>query len=954
MAPNGSGSHDKTVSIPEASPPSLSMEVLERLLNDVSQPLAAKDRAHRFLLVNSAMCALLKHSRDELLGRSIADFEPEDQALMSAADDEHVFATGRERVVDEVVTVDGSARLMRIHKRLLTRQGPEGDEPLLVVSALDVTESRQTERALRESEEHYRNSMELNPQIPWVADAQGNIIEFSERWCEITGMSREEARGEGWAKALHPEDVGTTSKVWSHCVATGAPFDHEYRVRIRDGSYRWFRARGQAQRDSLGRISRWYGTSEDIHSHKQDTLALLERERQLQTVFNQTSIGLLHQDRHNRVVMVNQRYLDILGRTQDELEGILPIRFVHPRDIERQTAQLQEHEQTGEPLQLETRYVRTDGSIIWCNINMSYVRNEAGDITGTVTVAEDITRHTLAEERARKANDLLQDVIDSADDLIFVKDVNGRYRAANKKFGGAAVLGKTDYDLSSAHIADKYVRDDQEVLATGQTLSIEEYVTEKGTRRYYHTVKVPWRQDEAIIGVIGIARDITHRKDVEERLLWAAYHDELTGLANRRLFQEQIGKALEECAAAGCLVGLLAMDVDHFKQINDRFGHDVGDVCLKGFAERLRQVVGDRGQIARLGGDEFAVVLPDVRSERDISALAKAIVDRMYEPLFLHDDVLDCHTSIGGAITKPGLAVTPEELRKQADLALYASKAAGRGVFTMFRPSMQKDLQKLASALEAAEQAIAFDWIVPHYQPKVDLRSGKLIGFEALLRWNDPRKGLQSPETIAPAFDNTDLGIAIGERIQSCVFRHLRGWLDSGTEVGRIAVNASSSEFRRDDYAERVLAKLRVAGIPTHCLEIEVTEGVFLGDGSEFVKRALFTLSAAGVTVALDDFGTGYASLSHLKQFPVNVLKIDRSFIGGLERDASDAAVVKVLLGLGQNLGILVVAEGVETAGQAALLRQQGCTAAQGFYFGHPMAASDVCDFVSSWDGAKR
>lgn len=244
---------------------------------------------------------------------------------------------------------------------------------------------------------------------------------------------------------------------------------------------------------------------------------------------------------------------------------------------------------------------------------------------------------------------------------------------------------------------------------------------------------------------------------------------------------------------------------------------------------------------------------------------------------------------------------------------------------------------------------VTSDWIVPFYQPKVDLMSGKLDGFEALLRWRHPRTGIHTPATIAPAFDDIELGRAIGARMLSCVVKDVRGWLDAGLEVGRIAINASTAEFRYGDYAERMLEELARAGVPTACLEVEVTESVFLGRSAGTVERALRTLSGAGVTIALDDFGTGYASLTHLKRFPVDVIKLDHSFIRDMETDASDAAIVQAMLSLSQSLGITVVAEGVETPTQASILREQGCDLGQGYHFGRPMPAKDIPQCMRLW-----
>jgi diguanylate cyclase (GGDEF)-like protein/PAS domain S-box-containing protein len=563
---------------------------------------------------------------------------------------------------------------------------------------------RKAEQALRESEEHYRYSVELNPQIPWIADPQGNILNVSSRWTERIGTRVEEALGSGWIQTLHPDDLAPTLQRWSHSLATGEPFDTEYRLRLADGSYRWALARAAARRGEDGSILRWYGMAEDIHD----------------------------------------------------------------------------------------------------------------------------------------------------------------------------------------------------------------------------------------------------RKLAQEALHWAAYHDDLTGLPNRRLFQERLQEVLDRAAKAQQRVGLLIMDIDDFKQINDQFGHDAGDALLKAFGKRLASYIRATETVARLGGDEFAVILPDVAGEDDVARMAMDILARMQEPLMLGNLVRECRSSIGGTISNRQ-NISAEELLKQADLALYSCKAAGRGLFEMFKPAMRDEAQKRTSALEVARQVVVHDWIEPFYQPKVVLGSGRLAGFEALLRWRHPRLGLQSPDTLAPAFGDTELGIAIGARMLSCVASDMRRWLDAGLDIGRISINASAAEFRRDDYAQRVLQHLREAGIPPSRFEVEVTETVFLDHDIENVQRTLRVLSEGEISIALDDFGTGYASLSHLKQFPVDIIKIDRSFVSGLVTDAGDAAIVKAVLSLGQSLGIRVVAEGVETAAQAAFLREHGCDLGQGYHFGRPMPAGEVRQFIASW-----
>jgi EAL domain-containing protein (putative c-di-GMP-specific phosphodiesterase class I) len=282
-------------------------------------------------------------------------------------------------------------------------------------------------------------------------------------------------------------------------------------------------------------------------------------------------------------------------------------------------------------------------------------------------------------------------------------------------------------------------------------------------------------------------------------------------------------------------------------------------------------------------------------------------------------------------------------------MALYAAKAQELGRIAVFQPAMRAAMQKRTSELSLARRALREDLILPVYQPKVELGSGKLVGFEALLRWKYPGRGLQVPETIAAAFEDYELARELTDRILAGVLRDMRGWLDRGIQFGHVAVNAAAADFKQKDFAERLLERLDAAAVPHEKLQVEVTETVFLGRGAEHVERALKTLSASGIRIALDDFGTGYASLSHLKQFPVDVVKIDRSFLRDVREDAHNAAIIKTVVSLGRSLQLDVVAEGVETPQQEAFLVSQGCRLGQGFLYGKAAPAERLPDLIRSW-----
>lgn len=441
--------------------------------------------------------------------------------------------------------------------------------------------------------------------------------------------------------------------------------------------------------------------------------------------------------------------------------------------------------------------------------------------------------------------------------------------------------------------------------------------------------------------ILSSALDITDRKLVELHLSQLAMSDALTGLANRSHFMTAADRAIRQGSETGGKIGVLLLDVDDFKQVNDTAGHDAGDALLRAVAARLQASVRPGDVVARLGGDEFAVMLSGLRSEADLEAILGRIMSKLGEPLSYAGRSIVCRASIGASLF-PQHAEQVQELMKCADIALYEAKSRGRGRACLFEPSMLVAWEKEARMVFNAREAIASEEIVPFYQPKVDLASGRIFGFEALLRWVRPNGEIVMPGAISAAFEYPDLAQAITARMIGCVIRDIRTWLDQGLEIGHVAVNLAGADLLNEAFPQQLLSSLAAANVPAHRFELEVTESVFLGRGAESVGRALRSLSLAGIRIALDDFGTGYASLSHLKQFPIDIIKIDQRFVQDLQDDPDDAAIVRAVLNLGYSLGIKTVAEGVETMAQAEYLRAGGCHFGQGFLFSPAVPASEV------------
>ena len=435
-------------------------------------------------------------------------------------------------------------------------------------------------------------------------------------------------------------------------------------------------------------------------------------------------------------------------------------------------------------------------------------------------------------------------------------------------------------------------------------------------------------------------QDVTERLLTHERLQWSARHDGLTRLANRDLFYKTLNRMIENARHAHERFAVVVFDLDRFKQINERLGHDGGDALLRGFAARLAEIVPDDGLAARFGGDEFALL---VKVEPGLSDMTVR-VGKMLESLrcsYAYGELsIECTASAGIAIY-PDAGQDADTLFINADTALLTGKAKEPGRAVMFAGDMRQALQLKSSALAVAAAALQKDAIEPHYQPKFDLATGGLCGLEALLRWRPPNGQWQSPVTIAAAFEDRCLAPKITDTMLRRVISDLGRWQKSGMAVP-VAVNASEADLQAEDFAERLLMRLETGGISPSLFELEVTEGVFLGDGVAHVAHVLRKLSDAGVRIALDDFGTGYASLSHLKQFPVHVIKVDRSFVSSVTSSYEDRTIVRTMIDLGKSMSIEVVAEGIEDEAQFALLQKMGCDVGQGFWFSKALPAMQI------------
>jgi diguanylate cyclase (GGDEF)-like protein len=454
----------------------------------------------------------------------------------------------------------------------------------------------------------------------------------------------------------------------------------------------------------------------------------------------------------------------------------------------------------------------------------------------------------------------------------------------------------------------------------------------------------------------GIAQDITERKQAEEEIRFLAYHDSLTRLGNRHLFKEHLGRALAYTRRHGGMVTVLFLDLEHFKRINDMLGHSTGDLLLRRVAERLAKCLRETDMVSRMasdesnasvsrfGGDEFIILLSEVADSKAAAGVAKRILDVLGAPLIVHDQ----EVVIGGSI---GIAVAPRDgddtdtLLRHADAAMYHAKQLGGNNFQFFRESLRTSAPKSLWMESELRRALEGGELQVYYQPKVDILSGQITGFEALLRWPHPTMGMVLPNDFLPLAEQLGLIGAIGNFVLTTACQQAKAWQDAGVETFRVSVNLSPQQFKDRRIVETVTETLRDTGLNPHLLELEITENTLIENEAVAIE-ALRSMKGIGIAVSLDDFGTGYSSLSYLKRFPVDTVKIDRSFVRDIPADPEDAAITAAIISMAQALNLRVVAEGVETEEQRAFLAERGCDEMQGYLFGPAVPAEAITELM--------
>ncbi|HYH51345.1 MAG TPA: EAL domain-containing protein [Acidimicrobiia bacterium] len=628
---------------------------------------------------------------------------------------------------------------------------------------------------------------------------------------------------------------------------------------------------------------------------------------------------------------------------------------VHPEDQDALVS-LRAALYSGTSCTMDFRILLPDGGVRWVHARGAVKERRGGEAAIMSGTVQDITERKRAEAEIHGALSLLNATLDSTADGILVVDRDGRMRSFNRKFVemwnlSDAVLASGDDNqamrsvLSQLSDPDGFVAKVQELYAQPEAHSRD--LVEFRDGRTVERCSQPQRVDGVPVGRVWSFRDITERVRLERELAHQAFHDSLTGLANQVLFADRVAHALTRASRRHTALAVLFVDLDDFKTVNDSLGHPAGDALLIAVAQRLRDCLRATDTAARLGGDEFALLIEDLHSKDEVTRLADRVIAALNKPFVIAGRELVVGASVGIAFDET--EITTEQLLRNADIAMYTAKGSGKRRFAIFETEM------LTAAVDRLEietdlrQALDRQELTLQYQPIVALDSGRVAGVEALVRWHHPRRGLLAPAVFIPVAEETGLICELGRQVllEACV--QARRWqqLRPQDPPLTLSVNLSPRQLQADDLITNVVEALAVSGLDPATLILEITEGAMIHDTDVIVPR-LEALKALGVRVALDDFGTGYSSFSYLQRLPIDVLKIDRSFIGTLQTDEKRASLTQAIVSLAQTMDLVAVAEGVETATQAEELGRIGCDLAQGFYLARPMDADAVDDVLSS------
>lgn len=930
------------------------------MLQSIETGAFLKDCNHVYAAANAPFLHAIARFLDgrELVGLTDYDLLPEVDADQYYRSEKHVLANGASaQQIHEIVRPEAANTW--IHARLHPVKDERGRVEGVFVTVSNLT-ARLEGEAREEPGTDATTGKDRGPEMgTYVLDMRKAAFATSANLDAILGIDQKYPHNlAGWEALIHPDDRERVLNYFAEVIAApGRVFSYEYRVlRGSDGELRWVHGIGRVVRDSGGMPVVMRGTVQDITARKQMEAALRETKERLQIFVEHAPAALAMFDREMRYLAVSQRWLEtyrlegrnVVGMRHYEVNPDIPDRWkaTHQRAM------------AGEAVRCnEDKFERADGTVMWLRWEVLPWHAADGSVGGISIFLENITAAKEAEARLQLAATLFE----QASEAFAVTDLNGSILRVNHAF--TRVLGYESDEVLGRHIEFLKAPDggesfyslmSREVARAGRwrgelrnrakdgrqvpvACTITTVRDSEGNPKYY----------------VCMFFDISPIKDHERRLEHMIRYDALTGLPNRLLLTEQLRREMAEAQATGRGLALAAFDLDGFKKINDRHGKMVADSLLMNVASRMKQLLREGDTLGRPGGDEFAMILRDAHSAETVAPLMQRVFAAIAEPLGEGAQAVQLSVTGGVAFYPQGEDVDADQLWRQADQALYDAKVAGKNRYFVFDVARDHRRRGREGNLEEIRQGLGRGEFVLHFQPKVNMATGEMIGVEALVRWQHPERGLLPPTAFLPLIEEHELSVALGEWVIETALAYIEGWALAGHDI-RVNVNVSPHHLQQSDFLERLKMLLAARpGADPRRLGLEVLESSMVQD-VEHVSRIIESCGAMGIRVAIDDFGTGYSALTYLKRLPAQVLKIDQSFVRGMLEHPGDLAIVQGVLGLASAFRRMVVAEGVETVEHGILLLLLGCTFGQGYGIAQPMPADELLQWSACWQPDPR
>ncbi len=928
---------------------------LQALLDGALDAILVADDTSRYIYGNPAACKLLGVPLEELVTKGLYAFVGAGAVDATAQQYQSFLDTGHQEGVIQMTRPDGQ----RIDVEFAATANFWPGQHLSILH--DVTERIHSEELLQESEQRFRAIFENAAIGVTLIAFDGTFVTCNHAFEELVGYDEFELREFTIQSITHPDDQPREMEAVTD-VLEGRRDSNQVEKRFirKDGEIVWARLTVSIAYTSSDQGQLVIGVIEDITERKQVQSELHLSEERFRAIFENAAMGVALIALDGTFVTCNHAFEELVGYDEHELRGSAVQSITHPDDQPREFAAVMEVlEGKRDSLQIEKRFIRKDGEIVWARLTVSiaYTSSDQGQLV--IGLVEDINERKQAEFALLASEERFRSMFEGAGVGIGLMDSSRLFVACNPAL--QTMLGYTEEEflmmsretwIHPEELAADDVLFAELVAGIRDQYQVEKRYLRRDGRELWGrltSTRVRGQGDESPM-IIGMLEDITEQKRIQQQLEHDALHDSLTGLANRVLFTDRLDHLLARSTRREDLnYAVLFLDLDRFKTVNDSLGHQIGDQFLIAIGQRLVSCVRPGDTVARFGGDEFTVLVEDINHPSDATRLAERIQQALAMPVSING--VDVYTSASIGITLGSEEYTDSAiLLRDADAALYHAKSLGRARFELFDAKMHDDAVNRLQLQSELRRAINDGELVVYFQPIISLKDGNIAWFEALVRWQHPQRGLLFPDSFVPLAEDTGLIASIDHFVLREACRQMRVWLDRFPDDSRVSVsvNLSASQFNDSSLPDFIQAVLDEEHVDGQRLRIEITESMVMGS-VDFARTTIQRVREMGVHVHMDDFGTGYSSLSVLHSFAFNKIKIDRSFIQRMGREGSDSPdLILAIIAMAHSLNLEVVGEGIETAEQLASLRQMDCDYGQGYYFARPGASPSVDELMSA------